>query len=178
MLKKEKGPRPEKVQEVDDLREILSSAKAAIIADYRGLNVKSISALRKRLRDTDAGIRVVKNTLLKRAAEGLPAEKLVGDLEGPTALAYSSNDPVDVAKAITSFVREFKILKVKGGIAEGQLMDAAQITALSTMPPRAVLIAQVVGGLQGPVASLVMTMQQLYGGLVYTLQGVADQKQG
>lgn len=178
MLKKEKGPRPEKVQEVDDLREILMSSKAAIIADYRGLNVKSISTLRKRLRDADAGIRVVKNTLLKRAAEGMPAEKLVSDLEGPTALAYSSNDPVDVAKTITAFVREFKILKVKGGIAEGQLMDAAQVQALSTMPPRQVLIAQVVGGLQGPVASLVMTMQQLYGGVVYALQGIADQKQG
>jgi len=176
MLKKEKGPRPEKVQEVSELRDILTSAKAAIIADYRGLNVKNISALRKRLRDTDAGIRVVKNTLLKRAAEGLPAENLVANLEGPTALAYSSKDAVDVAKAITSFVREFKLLKVKGGITEGQIMDAAQITALSTMPPRAVLVAQVVGGLQGPVASFVMTMQQLYGGLVYTLQGIADKK--
>ncbi|MEN6521746.1 MAG: 50S ribosomal protein L10 [Armatimonadota bacterium] len=178
MLKKDKEPRPEKVQEIEDLREILSASKAAIIADYRGLNVKSMSTLRKRLRESNAGMRVVKNTLLKRAAEGLPAEKLFEDLDGPTALAYSTNDPVDVAKTITAFVREFKLPTLKGGVAEGQLMDGDQIQALAKMPPRAVLLAQVVGGLQGPVANLVMTMQQLYGGFVYALQGVADKKQG
>ena len=150
---KEKGPRPEKVQEIDELKEILSGSTSTIIADYRGLNVKSMSTLRKRLRENDAGIRVVKNTLLKRAASGLPAETLVSDLEGPTAL------------------------KIKGGITDGHIMRPEQITALSTMPPRQVLIAQVVGGLQGPVASFVQTLQQLYGGLVYTLQGVADKKQ-
>ncbi|MEN6371860.1 MAG: 50S ribosomal protein L10 [Armatimonadota bacterium] len=177
-MKKDKEPRPEKVQEIEDLREILGSSKAAIIADYRGLNVKSMSTLRKRLRESNAGMRVVKNTLLKRASEGMPAAELFEGLEGPTALAYSTNDPVDVAKTITAFVKEFKLPNIKGGIAEGQLMDGAQIQALAKLPSRAVLLAQVVGGLQGPVVNLVMTMQQLYGGLVYTLQGVADKKQG
>ncbi|HOK52856.1 MAG TPA: 50S ribosomal protein L10 [Armatimonadota bacterium] len=176
MRHKEKGPRPEKVQEVEELREILQGSKAAIIADYRGLNVKTISTLRKRLRDSDSSMRVVKNTLLKRASEGLPAENLVKDLEGPTALAYSLSDPVSVAKVLTGFVREFKILTIKGGVAEGQVMGPTQIQALSTMPAREVLIAQVVGGLQAPVSSLVGTMQQIYAGLVYTLQGVADKK--
>jgi large subunit ribosomal protein L10 len=177
MPTKEKGPRPEKVQEIDELKEILSGSTSTIIADYRGLNVKSMSTLRKRLRENYAGIRVVKNTLLKRAASGLPAETLVSDLEGPTALTYTSGDPVNVAKTLTTFVREFKLLKIKGGITDGHIMRPEQITALSTMPPRQVLIAQVVGGLQGPVASFVQTLQQLYGGLVYTLQGVTDKKQ-
>jgi large subunit ribosomal protein L10 len=176
MPTKEKGPRPEKVQEIDELKEILSNSTSAIIADYRGLNVKAMSTLRKRLRESDAGVRVVKNTLLKRAASGMPAETLVSDIEGPTALAYTSGDPVNVAKTLTTFVREFKQFQIKGGLADGHIMDPKQITTLATMPSRQVLIAQVVGGLQGPVASFVRTMEQLYGGLVYTLQGVADKK--
>lgn len=173
----EKQPRPEKVEEVETIRGILENATAAIIADYRGLNVKNMSTLRKRLREADAGFRVVKNTLVKRAAEGLPAEKLVEGLEGPTGLAYTEKDPVDVAKTLTGFVREFRMLTIKGGIAEGSLLAPEQVQALATMPPRPVLLAQVVGGLQGPVASFVGTMQQLYADFVYTLQGVADKKQ-
>ncbi len=173
---KEKGPRPEKVQEVDELKEILQSSTAAILADYRGLNVKTMSTLRKRLRESDGGIRIVKNTLLKRAADGMPAEKLVEDLEGPTALAYTTGDAANVAKTLTGFIREFRQMTIKGGLAEGHIMGPEQITALAALPPRQMLIAQVVGGLQGPVASFVSTMQQLYGGLVYTLQGVADKK--
>jgi large subunit ribosomal protein L10 len=134
-------------------------------------------ALRRRLRESDASIRVVKNTLLKRAAEGLPAEPLVKDLEGPTALAYTMGDPIGTAKALTSFIREFKLLTIKGGLAEGRLLGPMDVSALANMPPRTVLIAQVVGGLQSPVSSFVSTLQQLYAGFVYTLQSVADKKQ-
>ncbi|MBI2844591.1 MAG: 50S ribosomal protein L10 [Armatimonadetes bacterium] len=174
---KEKGPSPEKVEEVEALRGILETSKAAILTDFRGLNVKSMSALRKRLRDSDATFRVVKNTLIKRAAEGLAAEPLVKDIEGPTAVAYTEGDPVNVAKTLTGFIREFKLPVIKGGFTDGFMMDPSQVQALATVPPRPVLLAQVVGGLQAPVASLVGTMQQLYAGFVYTLQGVADKRQ-
>jgi large subunit ribosomal protein L10 len=174
---KEKGPRPEKVEEVAFLREVFESSKGAIIADYRGLNVKGMSTLRKRLGESDASFRVVKNTLLKRAAKGLPAEKLVADLEGPTGLAYTSADAAVVAKILSQFVREFKLPVIKGGIADGFVMGPEQLQALAALPPRQVLLGMVVGGLQAPVASLVQTMQQLYGQFVYALQGVADQKE-
>jgi large subunit ribosomal protein L10 len=177
MTTKEKGPRPEKVEEVEFIRKVLEDSTAAIIADYRGLNVKSISILRKRLREANSGIRVVKNTLLKRAAQGLPAEELVKDLEGPTALAYTEADPVDVAKTLTTFARESKILAIKGGVADGHLMNPAQLLAFAALPPRQVLLAQVVGGLQAPLSSLVGTMQRLYADFVYTLQSVADKKE-
>jgi large subunit ribosomal protein L10 len=111
----EKRPRPEKVEEVEILRGILERSQGAIIADYRGLNVKALNTLRKRLRETDGSVRIIKNTLVKRAAVGLPMEKLVADLEGPTALAYTETDAVGAAKVIAGFVKEFKILKVKGG---------------------------------------------------------------
>ena len=174
---KEKGPRPEKVEEVEILRQIFESSTGAIIADYRGINVKNMSTLRKRLRDADAGFRVVKNTLVKRAAKGLPIENLVADLEGPTGLAYTEADAAVVAKTLSQFVREFKLLEIKGGIADGFIMGPDQLKALGALPPRQVLLAQVVGQLQAPVSSLVSTMQQLYGQFVYALQAVADKKE-
>lgn len=177
MQKKEKGPRPEKVEEIELLRNIFENSKGAILADYRGLNVKSMSTLRKRLREADSGFRVVKNTLVKRAAQGLPAEKLVEGLEGPTGLAYCEGDAANLAKILSGFVREFKILTIKGGITEGSLLGPEQVAALATMPPRQVLLAQVVGGMQAPVSSFVSTLQQIYADFVYTLQGVADKKQ-
>lgn len=177
MHSKGKGPRPEKVQEVADLRRILESSKATILADYRGINVKTMSVLRTRLREADASFRVVKNTLIKLAAQGLPAQRLVENLEGPTAIAYTGADPVNVAKAIAAFVKQYRLLAVKGGLAEGQVLGPEQVQALAAMAPRPVLLAQLVGGLQSPVASLVGTLQQLYGGLVLTLQGVADMRQ-
>lgn len=177
MSTKVKGPRPDKVEEVALIREILETSSAAILADYRGLNVKSISTLRKRLRETNSGVRVIKNTLLRRAAKGLPIQDLADSLEGPTALAYGSSDAVDTTKVVTTFARESKILQIKGGVAEGHLMDAKQLIALATMPPRIVLVGQVVGGLQAPVSSFVGTMERLYADFVQTLQGVADKKQ-
>jgi len=174
---KEKVPRPEKAAEVEELRGIFERARGAILADYRGLDVKMISTLRRRLREAGVIFRVVKNTLLVRAAAGLPAEKLVEGLEGPTAVAYTEGDPVDVAKALTGFIREFRLPAIKGGLAEGHVMDAEQVQTLATMPPRPVLLAQVVGGLQAPIASLVGTLQQLYSEFVWTLQGVADRRQ-
>jgi large subunit ribosomal protein L10 len=83
---------------------------------------------------------------------------------------------VNIAKTITGFVKEFKVLQVKGGLAEGHIMSPEQIQSLASMPPRQVLIAQVVGGLQAPVASFVNTMQQLYAGMIWALQGVADKR--
>ena len=177
MRTKEKGPRPEKIREVQDLRAILESSTSAVLADFRGLNVKMMSTLRKRLREADTSIRVVKNTLLKLAAKGLPAERLVQELQGPTALAYTTGDPVTTARTLTGFVREFRLLTIKGGLAEGQVLGPNDIQDLATLPPRPVLVARVVGGLQSPIASLVGSLQQLYAGFVYTLQSVADGKQ-
>lgn len=173
---KEKAPRPEKVDEIEFLRDVLSTCKGAVVADYRGINVKNLQTLRKRLRECDGSFRVVKNTLVKRAAKDLPAYEMVKDLEGPTGLAYTTGDPAATAKALMQFVKEFKLLKIKGGIADGFVLTPEQLVGLAALPPRQVLIGQVVGGLQAPVAGLVSTMQQLYSGIVFTLQGIAEKK--
>lgn len=172
-----KTPRPEKVAEVERLREMFERSSAVILADFRGIDVKGMLALRRKLRGADASFRVVKNTLLKRAAQGLPAEPLVENLEGPTAVAYTEGDAVGVAKVLSDFARESKVLKIKGGIAEGCIMDQDQLRDLASLPPRQVLIGQLVGSLQSPISSLIWTMERLYSDFVYTLKSVADKKQ-
>ena len=168
--------RTEKEQIIAEVTETVGRARGLFFTDFSGLTVEQATELRREFRKAGIDYRVVKNTLLKLAAQGLPAEQLVVGLEGPTALAYTEGDPVNVAKTLTGFIREFKLPHIKGGLADGHVLGAEQIQALATMPPRPVLIAQVVGGLQGPVASFVGTMQQLYSGIVYTLQGVVDKK--
>ena len=172
-----KAPRPEKVAEVERLREMLERSSAVILTDFRGVDVKGMLMLRRRLREADASFRVVKNTLLRRAAQGLPAESLVEGLEGPTAVAYTEGDATGVAKALLGFSREFKVLKVKGGIAEGCIMNQDQLQELAALPPKQVLIGQLVGSLQSPISSLIWTMERLYSDFVYTLKSVAEKKQ-
>lgn len=172
----EKAPRADKVQEVEELKGILGSG-TLILADYQGLDVKTISGLRKKLREAGSGLRVVKNKLFIRAADGTAAVPLTEDLQGPTAIVYTDDDPVAAAKALVEFAKTAKQISVKSGLVEGAMYDADQITALSKVPSKPELYAMVVGGLQGPITGLVGTLQSMIGGLVMTLQAVADGKE-
>ena len=171
----EREPRPEKIQAVADLKELLA-AGTIILADYQGLDVKGISQLRKKLREAGAGCRVVKNTLFKLAASDTAAAPLAQGLVGPTAIVYTDADPVAAAKALEDFARALKAVKVKTGLVDGHVLSAAQIEELAKIPPKQQLYAMVVGGLQSPIANLVGTLQSMIGQLVMTLQGVADKK--
>jgi large subunit ribosomal protein L10 len=103
-----KEPREDKVQEVAELNQMISSSTTTILASYNNLSVKDVSNLRKKLRDADAQFRVVKNTLFKLAAQGTAVEPMVNDLAGPTAMATTAGDPVAIAKALVDFARESK----------------------------------------------------------------------
>lgn len=173
----EKEPREDKVLEVESLREMIESSPTAILTDYRGLKVKDIYALRKRLREADTSFRVVKNTLFKLAAVGTSVEKLVEGLEGPTAVAATSQDPVAAAKSLLAYIRETRSpMTIKGGVVDGQLLDAEAIQELSKLPGKQQLLGMVVGGLQGPIVGLIGTLNMLIVQAVMTLQAVADQK--
>lgn len=167
-------PRADKVQEVAELKELLK-AGTIILTDYQGFDIKSLSALRKKLREAGGGFRVVKNTLFALAAADTPASALTEGLAGPTAIAYS-NDPVAAAKAIQEFTKGPKTLKVKSGVVEGRVFTPEQIDALASIPPREQLYAMLVGGLQSPITNLVGTLQSMIGQLIMTLQAVAEQK--
>ncbi|MDO8684232.1 MAG: 50S ribosomal protein L10 [Armatimonadota bacterium] len=169
-------PNQEKVEIVGSLKELLADATTVILADHSGLSVKQFSNLRSRLRESDSQFRVVKNTLLKLAAADTPVKELVENLEGPTSVAVTREDPVATAKALADFTKEFKLLSIKSGLVEGRIVSAEQVHALAKIPPKPILLAQVVGGLQAPIAGLVGTLQSTLASLVMTLQAVADKQ--
>jgi large subunit ribosomal protein L10 len=140
------------------------------------LDVKSLFNMRRKLREAGSGYRVVKNNLFALAAKDTEAKPLIDGLAGPTAMVYTAEDPVATAKALQEFTKGAKAVKVKSGVVDGRLFNAAQITSLATIPPKPVLYAMVVGGLQSPITGLVSTLTQLIAQLPMTLQAIADQK--
>ena len=171
-------PAAAKVELVSELRELVGQTKAAILTDYRGLSVAELTDLRKKLRAVDAEYRVVKNTLFKRAADGLmPVDQMETHLTGPTAIGFAKGDPVAAAKILLDYAREHKAMSVKAGVMDGRILAPAQVEALSKTPPREVLISMVLGSLQAPIAGFVGTLNGIISNFVFTLQAIAD-KQG
>lgn len=167
-------PTPKKVQEVEEITNLLQNATLAILTDYRGLNVADLQGLRAQLRPHDSNIRVVKNTLTNIAAEraGLDLKEL---LAGPTALVTAMDDPVQPAKVVNDFVRSSRVLQIKGAILEGQVIPASEIERLASLPSREVLLGKVVGQVQAPLYNLVGVLSGTIRSLQYVLQARAEQ---
>ncbi|OUM98223.1 MAG: 50S ribosomal protein L10 [Firmicutes bacterium ZCTH02-B6] len=170
-------PRPEKVAAVEEIREQLAASKAVFVTDYRGLTVAQMTRLRRKLRESGTEYTVVKNTLTRIAARETDAQALDPFLEGPTALAFAKQDPVAAAKALLDFAKESKILQIRGGVLGGKPVGADDIQALANLPPREVLLAQVVGGLQAPISGFVFVLQGTLRKLVYALDAVRQKKE-
>jgi large subunit ribosomal protein L10 len=147
----------DKERVVAELTERLRTSESLIVADYRGLTMPQIDALRGRLLEHGARFAVVKNTLTRRAAEAAGADQLLALLEGPTAIAFieSGGDPVAVAKAISDAARGTRVLEVRGGILNGREMTGGDVESLAKLPSTDVLRAQLVGALQAPMATIV-----------------------
>jgi large subunit ribosomal protein L10 len=149
--------RSEKERVVAELAERLRSTATLIVADYRGLTMTEIDALRGELLKHGARFSVVKNTLTRRAAEEAGVDALLALLEGPSAIAFleSDGDPVAVAKALGDAARTTRILTVRGGVLEGSPMSAEDVANLARLPAADVLQAQLVGALAAPLATVV-----------------------
>ena len=165
-----------KVKVVAEVKEDLSNAKAAIVTDYRGLNVEQMTTLRRALRAESVKYTVLKNTLVRLAAHELGYADLDPYLEGPTAIAFSFEDPVAPAKVLSKFAREFDKLELKGGLLEGELIDPTRIKALAALPPRDVLLGQVAGAFASPMTGFAGAAQALLRKFVGTLDAVREQK--
>lgn len=170
-------PRPEKVDEVGRLQGRLRNASAVILTDFRGLTVGEITVLRGRLRAAGAEYRVVKNRLLAIAGQAAGIDGLAPYLEGPTAAAFVSTDPIAVAKAIQEFIRQTRKLVIKGSVVAGHVYDEAQTKALAELPGRSELLARVVGSIAGPLAGLQAVLSGLPRNLVYALDQVRRQRE-
>jgi len=159
----------DKERVVAELAERLRTSETLIVADYRGLTMPQIDALRGRLLEHGARFAVVKNTLTRRAAEIAGADAVLALLEGPTAIAFveSEGDPVAVAKALADTARETRVLAIRGGVLEGRAIEAAAIEELAKLPPADVLRGQVLGAITAPLTNIVALfsapLQDLYG---------------
>ncbi|CQR71597.1 50S ribosomal protein L10 [Sporomusa ovata DSM 2662] len=169
----------EKLQTVAGIKEKLSTTKGAVLTNYRGLTVAQDTKLRRQLREAGVEYRVFKNTMTRIAAKEAGIEGLDPYLEGPTAIAMSYTDPVAPAKVIADFVKENKLqaLEVKAGLVEGKVIDADSVKALASLPAREVLIAQVLAGMQAPIAGFVNVLSGSLRNLVYALEAVRKQKE-
>lgn len=171
-------PTPKKVQEIAELTELLRESQLSILTDYRGLKVADLQALRAQLRPHQAGIRVVKNTLAAIAADSVGLGEIRPTLVGPTALVTALGDPVAPSKVISDYAKSSRILQIKLGVLEGQVIAASEIESLASLPPREILLARVVGGVQAPLAGLVGVLSGTIRSLAYILQARSQQLGG
>jgi len=164
-----------KVKAVEEIKDKFGRCRTAILTDYRGLNVAEITELRRKLKEQHIEYKVVKNTLTKIALKDFDYN-LDEFLEGPTAIAFSYDDPVAPAKVLTDFAKTHKQLEIKAGVVEGKVADKVLIGELAKMPPREQLLANVVGALQSPLYGIVGVLQGTIRDFVYTLQAIQDKK--
>lgn len=146
---------------VDEIKGYVNDAKAAVLVDYRGLTVEQDTALRKALREAGVVYKVYKNTLLKRAFEGTDFAQLNQDLEGPTAIAFSSDDATAPARVLNKFVKDIDALEFKAGVVEGTYYDVKGIQVLATIPSREELISKLLGSLQSPITNFARVIKQI-----------------
>ena len=165
-----------KKEVVAEVSERLKNAQAVVLAEYRGLPVEDITVLRSQARASGVYLRVLKNTLARRAVQGTPFEKLSDQMVGP--LAYGiSKDPVAAAKVLHAYAKGNDKLVIKGGAMPGQVMNAKEVGQLATMPSREQLLATLLGTMQAPIAKFVQTLNEVPGKFVRTVAAVRDQKE-
>jgi len=162
---------------VEELHEKFSRSKVVIITNYKGLDVAAVNSLRRKLRDADVEYKVVKNTLLKRASEDTDAELIKDSFKEPSAVAISYNDPVAPAKVLSEFAKENEKLEIKIGVMGRKILDINAIKALSSLPSREILLAQVLSAMNGVPTSLVSVLSALPRQLLNVLQAIKDQKE-
>lgn len=169
--------RDQKSAAVAEIAEQIQQSEAIFAVDYRGITVTQAAELRGRLSDADATFRIVKNTLTERAADQAEAQALKELLVGPTALTFVRGDIATAAKALADQQKTTELLAFKGGMMNGEAIDAAQITALSKLPSREVLYGQLVGIVASPITGLARGMNALLSGVAVALGGVLEKKQ-
>ncbi|HOP73604.1 MAG TPA: 50S ribosomal protein L10 [Bacillota bacterium] len=170
--------RPEKEAIVSEVQEKLQRSKTVILADYRGLNVEEVTALRKKMREAGVEYKVIKNTMTSRAAQAANIEGLDQYLTGPTALAFDYNDYVSAAKILTEFAKDHKNLELKAGILDGKVIDLNSVKALADLPSREVLLAKLAGMFQAPLRGMVTVLAGPLRNFAYAVEAVRKQKAG
>jgi len=169
--------KPEKIKKVEEIKELLKDSKGFYLADFTGLTVAEITDLRRRLREKKALMKVVKNTMARRALEDLGYEGFSEILVGPNAIIVAYEDPVEPLKSIFEFIKEVNKTQLKVGYVEGTIFDADGLKQLSKLPSKDVLRAQVVGTLQAPIYGLVWRLKGMLTSLAVVLNEIKKKKE-
>jgi len=147
-----------KEEELRELEQAFKGTDSAILVDYRGLKVPEVTELRRQIRGARGTYKVVKNTLARRALKGTSFESLSEEFIGTTAVAYSGDDPVALAKVLTTFAKTAPALQIKAGVLQGRAMKPAEVTDLASLPGKPELYAKLLFLLQAPMVQLVSVL--------------------
>ena len=171
-------PTAEKAAVIEETREALAKSQGTVLADYRGLTVQQMGQLRERLAKGGVTLRVVKNTLIKRAADEVGIEGLDPYLTGPTAVAFSPEDPVAAAKLLSQAQREFRKMEIKAGVLDKSAISAQGVKELADLPSKDVLLGKVVGTLNAPIQQFVWVLNAPLTNLARALDQIRQKREG
>jgi len=166
----------DKKELVTQLHEDLGVSQAVFVTDYIGLNVEKITRLRKDVKSAGGTFKVIKNTLLRRAAQDTPVGAINDLFIGPTAIAMAQGDPLGVAKALVNFAKDNEELELQGGILGAQVLDLDKIQSLAKMPSKEVLLAKMLGSMNAPTTNFVGVLAAIPRQMLYVLKAIENQK--
>jgi len=168
--------RPEKEAVVKELTDKFTSAKSLVITDYLGLNVAEMTELRRKLREAGVEFKVVKNTLATIAANDVEMDEMTKYFSGPTAIAFGEEDAVSPAKILVEYAKDHKVLEVKAGLLNGEIIAKEKVEALAEIPSREELLAKAFASMKAPLSGLVNVLQGNIRGLVQVLNQIKEEK--
>jgi len=161
---------------VEEIKEKISSSQSMILVDYRGLDVEELTELRKKYREAGVDYKVYKNTMMRFAFKDLGLEEFNEYLRGPSAVAFGLEDPVAAAKVTSDFAKTNEKLEIKAGIVDGVIIDENGVKNLAALPPKEVLVAQVLAGMNTPIQGFANVLQGTVRSLAIVLNAIAEEK--
>ncbi len=171
--------REKKTQMIERLQEEISGCSIGILTDYRGLSNSEITALRRRIQESNGAYRVVKNTMSRFAAERAGQPDLAKAFQGPVAIAFGYGSITEVSKALTDYIRTAgTTVSIKSGFLPGRMLTVAEIMSIANLPSREVMLARVLGGMKSPISGLVNCLASPLRGLAGVLQARIQQLEG
>jgi large subunit ribosomal protein L10 len=171
-------PRAEKVEKVNNIKKHLEESNSVFITDYTGLDVADITVLRKDLRENSVKYLVAKNTLLRIAAKEAGYDNILDYLQGQTAIAFAQDDPAAAAKILYDSYKDIEKPLIKAFVLEDVVYSGEDIKRLAELPPKDILLAQLVSAVEAPIASVVMSLEAVFQELFGTLDALAKSKEG
>ena len=168
--------RPEKMEAVAEMKQLFENAGSLFVTDYQGLDVEKMTDLRKNLRGAGVKYLIAKNTLLRIAAKEAGVEVLVEHFTGPTAVAFTESDPAAAAKVLHDSYKDNELPRMKVFMVDNVVFEGAEIKRLADLPPKEILLSQVVAAVEAPLSSLVGSLDGFFRELVGSIDALADQK--